>query len=67
MISILFTLLELVDAQFLRLLWVLFIDYLIATGYLLPEQRTVWVDGFVHIIGAAGADCSDRYLVPSFT
>jgi hypothetical protein len=43
---------EFFDAAFFRLVWVLFIDFLITTGYLEPSQRQPWVDGYVYIIGA---------------
>ena len=41
--------------MFLRLVFGLFIDLLIANGYLLPEQRELWVGGALNIIGALGA------------
>lgn len=46
---------EIFDTQFLRLVWALFVDYLISSGYLLPQQRQLWVDGYVNIVGAIGA------------
>jgi hypothetical protein len=55
MLSILLTLAEFIDSAFLRMLWVLFIDYLISAGYLLPEQRTLWEQSYINIIGVAGA------------
>jgi len=47
--------LEFFDVAFFRLFWALLIDYLIASGYLLPEQRQQWVEGYSHIIGVMGA------------
>ena len=41
--------------MFLRLIFGLFIDLLIANGFLLPEQREVWTNGYTTIIGAIGA------------
>lgn len=46
---------EFFDVAFLRLVFNLVIDYLIAAGYLLPEQREQWVQGYAHIIGILGA------------
>lgn len=43
------------DAAFIRLFWALLVDYLVSTGYLLPEQRQLWVDGYMNIVGAVGA------------
>ncbi len=48
-------LIEFFDAGFLRLVWALLVDYLVSSGYLLPDQRQLWVEGYVHIVGAAGA------------
>jgi drug/metabolite transporter (DMT)-like permease len=48
-------LVEFFDAAFLRLLWALVVDYLVTSGYLLPEQRQLWVEGYVHIVSAIGA------------
>lgn len=48
-------LVEFFDVGFFRLLWVLFVDYLVATGFLVPDQRQQWVEGWGHLIGVAGA------------
>lgn len=48
-------LIEFFDVAFLRLIFNLAIDYLISAGYLLPEQREQWVQGYAHIIGILGA------------
>jgi len=48
-------LIEFFDAAFLRLVWALLVDYLIASGFLFPEQRQVWVEGYVHILNAIGS------------
>ncbi len=42
------------DAGLLRLIFTLLVDYLITAGFLLPEQRQQWVDGWGHVIGIAG-------------
>lgn len=46
---------EFIDAAFLRLVWALLVDYLVASGFLFPEQRQVWVEGYVHILNAIGS------------
>jgi len=46
---------EFFDVAFLRLVFNLIVDYLITTGYLLPEQREQWVQGSAHIIGLVAA------------
>lgn len=48
-------LLELLDAGLVRLFVSLFVDYLISTGFLLPQQRQQWVEGWAQIVGGAGA------------
>lgn len=45
---------EFFDVGFLRLLWALFVQYLVATGFLLPEQQSQWEQGWGHIISVAG-------------
>jgi hypothetical protein len=47
-------LIEFFDAGFLRLLWALFVEYLVASGFLTSEQHDQWIDGLGHIIGIAG-------------
>lgn len=39
---------------FLIIVWGLVVDLLIANGYLLPEQRDLWVTGGLQLIGAVG-------------
>jgi hypothetical protein len=46
---------EFIDVAFFRLIFNLLVDYLVATGYLLPEQRDQWVQGWAQLIGVAGA------------
>ena len=46
---------DFLDTAFLRLLWSLFVDYLVSSGFLMPGQRQIWVDGYAHILGVAGA------------
>ncbi len=47
-------LIEFLDVGFFRLLWALFVQYLVATNFLQPEQQQMWVDGAGHIISVAG-------------
>lgn len=55
MIDVLIGILQLFDLHFLRLVFNLIIDYLITAGYLLPEQRAVWEQGYINIIGVVSA------------
>lgn len=48
------TLIEFFDVGFLRLLWALFVEYLVATGFLNADQHDQWINGVGHIISVAG-------------
>lgn len=53
--SMIMNLFSFFDLAFLRVIFNLIVDYLISTGYLLPQQRDQWVNGWSHIIGIIGA------------
>jgi hypothetical protein len=55
MIDVLLGLLQIFDLHFVRLVFNLVIDYLITAGYLLPEQRAIWEQGYINIIGIISA------------
>ena len=42
------------DVALVRYLFALAVDYLIATGFLMPEQRETWVNGGAHLLGVLG-------------
>lgn len=48
------SLLEFIDIGFMRYIFILCVDGLISGGYLMPEQREAWVNGWAHIVGLVG-------------